>query len=187
MAEEPNPAPGRQSHKHAPNAFTLLELMVALAIVAILVVLSIFGLRDVKARVELAACAQNLRSLYGATSVYVTENGHWPLISTELGTGKFESAWVNTLKPYGISIDTWRCVTVGRSLEELGYSESDAPVIHYSPSEFDPHPLTPYKWAHHPWFIEITDVHGGGNLMIQSNGAVIPFDEAARAGGGVAF
>jgi hypothetical protein len=49
-----------------------------------------------------------------------------------------------------------------------------APLIHYLPTLFDARPGTPNKWTGMPWFSEIANVHGHGNLTIPSGGHIVP-------------
>ena len=44
--------------------------------------------------------------------------------------------------------------------------------VDYMATSFDSKPTTPHQWPRQPWFAEIGDVHGHGNLIIFTDGSV---------------
>jgi len=64
------------THGATWRGFTLLELLVCVGIVAVLAVLSIAGIGQVKPVVESAYCANSLRQLGAATNLYLTDHSH---------------------------------------------------------------------------------------------------------------
>jgi hypothetical protein len=44
--------------------------------------------------------------------------------------------------------------------------------VDYLAMPFDANRATPFKWSTHPWFVERGNVHGNGNLIIFTNGAI---------------
>lgn len=56
------------------RAFTLLELLVTIAVIAILAGLSLAGIRKVRSVGQSAACANSLRQLGAAAHMYLSEN-----------------------------------------------------------------------------------------------------------------
>lgn len=72
---------GARSRTHAPNharAFSLVELLVAIAIIAILISVTLPTLRAAKASAQDAVCFSNLRVLGAAWHAYITDKGHFP-------------------------------------------------------------------------------------------------------------
>jgi hypothetical protein len=57
-----------------------------------------------------------------------------------------------------------------------GLPENDRPLIHYLPTPFsgEPNKANTAGWEKMPWFIEIGNPHGGGNLLVRQNGTVEP-------------
>ena len=109
---------GRRSH-----AFTLVELLVVLAVIALLAALLmpvIVGARDQGARI---ACLSNLRQLYGAVSLYAADcSGSLPPYHNEVGARHSEGhgfpavdvpahgdQWVAALQPYVRNSGIWFC------------------------------------------------------------------------------
>lgn len=75
-------------HSSSPHrrAFTLVELLVVVAIIAILVAVSLPALASFQKRARVAQCSANLRSLQLASLAYATDNAGW-LIDARLPHG----------------------------------------------------------------------------------------------------
>ena len=65
---------------------SLLEVLIALVIIAILITLLIPAYSATRARAQRAQCTANLRSLYLGANLYVTQNGSWPQITMVTGS-----------------------------------------------------------------------------------------------------
>jgi hypothetical protein len=52
------------------------------------------------------------------------------------------------------------------------YSKPENAPLDYMPMPFDDKPTTPHQWSRQPWFVEIGDVHGNGNLIIFTDGSI---------------
>lgn len=156
------------------RAFTLLELVIALAIISILVTLLIPVYGHLRDRAEKIQCMANLRSLYVATDVYIQRNGHWPQFYLKnYGTGEdFANAWIAALEPFGVTRKTWICPTIQSLLHNPDYLEPAHARIDYVSTGFDDKPTSPHQWPRQPWFIETGDVHGNGNLIIFTDGSI---------------
>jgi prepilin-type N-terminal cleavage/methylation domain-containing protein/prepilin-type processing-associated H-X9-DG protein len=75
--------------KRAARAFTLLELLVVIAVILILAALLLPALRRAKSAADSAVCRSNLRQLTVGLSMYVQQTGSYPI-----GT------FVTTLQPF---------------------------------------------------------------------------------------
>lgn len=128
-----------------------------------------------QARMEKTRCMGNLRNLVLGANLYVQDHGHWPQIST--GTMRanypgYSDAWINALKPYGLSQKNWICPTTQKMLGNPDLTKRENIRIDYTPMPFDEKAMTPFRWPEHPWFVERSSVHGNGNLIIFTNGTI---------------
>src|SRR5262249_12971091 len=139
-----------------------------------------------RARAEKSNCSSNLRNLYVGAASYVQDQGHWPQISTDLLPGnrqEYASQWITALSKYGISVHSWVCPTVQRS---LGNPDLNIPLnarIDYNPMPFDDRPNTAYTWPTQPWFVEHAASHDGGPLLIYTNGQILGLYDAIHLTG----
>ena len=157
----------------AARAFTLLEMLAAVSIVLILVATIYPALEKISPKAEMVVCMNNLRNLRSAFSGYA--NDGWPQIpkGIALGSNEEQRWWLEqTKKDLGLSEKTWRCPTITRLFRAS--SEADRPLIHYLPTPFSAQPGKANKNAQMPWFIEIGNAHGSGNLLVRQNGTVEP-------------
>lgn len=58
------------------NGFTLIELMIVIAIISILLALATFSFRSIRRKIRKTACRENLRMIYNAATLAQTENAH---------------------------------------------------------------------------------------------------------------
>jgi len=95
-----NSSPSRKGSSPAAAAFTLVELLVAIAIIAVLAGLALPGLSRARIWAGKAACASNLRQVGAALLAYAGDNnGTMPTASGTLING-----WTQQVAPYlGIS------------------------------------------------------------------------------------
>jgi prepilin-type N-terminal cleavage/methylation domain-containing protein len=169
--------------RHMRGAFTLLELLTAIFIAAILMLMLAQSLGGFQNRADFSLCVTNLRSIYVAASAYIQEQGHWPQINPKLivnGGTQYADQWYDALKKFGIARKVWVCPTVQRQLKSPDLDRSQNYRTDYISTPFDDKPLTPYRWSNQPWFIEKSSSHPGGNLMIFSDGQAMPMKDALR-------
>lgn len=160
------------------QGFTLVELLVTIAVIGVLVGLIVAVTGGVRDRVEKVRCMSNLRNLHIGLSSYVQDKGHWPQCPTGAKDEAFNAFWVAALDPYAIPEETWRCPTLTRHLREGQASDRERGMrIHYLPTQFDAHPYAPFRWAKQPWLVEIGDSHGGGALIIFPDGSIKGFSQ----------
>ncbi len=162
--------------KHpARNAFTLVELLAAIAVIAVLVGLSIMAYQGFIARADAVTCGNNMHQLHTALSSYLQDNDHiWPQEPAGLQNSSdddaYEDWWIATLMPYGATEKVWRCPTIYRTV--TAKSKSKRPKIHYTPTMFDARPNTAFRWETQPWLIEIGNMHGAGALICFPDGSI---------------
>ncbi len=164
------------------QAYTLIELMVAILLVVFLAALSIPSFNWVRNRMDRAACANNLRGLHLGASSFLQEQGTWPQIgSSDPGSEIYARAWIAALERYGVSEEAWHCPsvdrTLGKSLRSSGVTQKR---VDYYATPFGDGPRVAYRWPTQPWFAERGDLHGDGNLLILGTGEVLSLREVYK-------
>ena len=157
------------------RAFTLLELLAVMILIAILATMLLPLLSQIQNRIEKVGCMNNLRSLHVAANLYLQQNGKWPQIDPQLlksTTHEYDVEWIQALTPFGGPRASWICPTVQRQLRGPDYTQPKFTRIDYLATPFDDKPNTPLKWSSQPWFVEKGDVHGNGNLLIFPDGSI---------------
>lgn len=174
--------------------FSLVELLGAVMVLGILVGLCLPLVGHFRDRSETVKCRFQLKTLYHGAAGYVLEHQAWPGIrpsskaqqiggpGSEQGS-PFDAAWIEALKPYGVTAQDWRCPAADRRRrKELGEAEfrSMGSRIDYTPTLFGGGPMAPYEWPKHPWFIERAANHLSGQQIILSNGLVSDVNDLIR-------
>jgi type II secretory pathway pseudopilin PulG len=156
-------------------AFTLLEVLTVIVVIIILVLLLIPAISSMRARAQRVQCMANLRSLYIAAESCLQQNGSWPQIAisdSDSAEEEYARAWIAVLTPFGTTQKNWICPTIQTLLSNPDLSDSSNVRVDYIAMPFDDKPLTPHRWSSQPWFIEVGDVHGNGNLMVFTDGSI---------------
>lgn len=157
------------------KGFTLLELLAVIAILAVLVSLSFPLYESIRPRVERVVCINNLKNLRVAFGDYAISG--WPQVpeGIELGSLDEQRWWLEkSKKDLGLSQKSWQCPAILRMFAKE--QEKDRPILHYLPTPFsaEPNKANTPGWEQMPWFIEIGDAHGQGNLLVRQNGTIEP-------------
>ena len=165
------------------RGFTLLEMIVAVAIVGILATICVASYYKMAQSISQARCLSNLKALHPAFAGYVTDKGYWPQ-PPDFDPGaeeQMETWWLTTMDPYtGGSKNVWLCpvLKAGKAQAPSGYELR----MHYVPSLFDAHPSRPYQWPRHPWLSEAANAHGDGPLILFTDGSVQSFGSVMGGG-----
>ena len=157
------------------SAFTLTETVVVVGILAILISLLAPSAEQVLPRARAVICMSHLRTLWLAFSPCATDPSGWPQVPKEIkiGSPQEQQWWLDySTSNLGLTPKDWHCPSIERSARAS--SNAVPPVIHYLPTLFDARPGTPNRWSSMPWFTELGNVHGAGNLMIRADGAILP-------------
>lgn len=156
------------------RGFTLLELGVAVVIIAILSLLVLAGVSKLRARAQRVRCATNLRNLGVAGNLYIDQHGSWPQIkqSRDSDPKEHAQAWIDALAPFGATRQTWICPEIQNLLKNPDFATAETARVDYMATPFDDKTISPREWARQPWFIERGDVHGSGNLILFTDGSI---------------
>ncbi|MBC2602755.1 prepilin-type N-terminal cleavage/methylation domain-containing protein [Puniceicoccus vermicola] len=113
------------------SAFSLVELLVGLAILAMLVGILIPVTRGAIGKARSAACASNLRQMGVAALAYASDN-NGVIVPSRIKPGGGAHYWVGQLAPYLGAEDPWRgftedqnpyiCPAIGEDDEGIGYT-----------------------------------------------------------------
>lgn len=158
------------------RAFTLIELMISIGIIAVLATMILVGWPRIIAKSEAAHCMGNLRSLQVSLNSYVQDIGHWPQVPPEIDVSAsandapYEDWWLEELKDFGGTEEVWQCPTIKRMV--MSKNPDGRPKISYTPTPFDEQAFTPYRWAKQPWLIEIGNMHGHGAFICFPDGSI---------------
>lgn len=149
------------------QGWSLLELLVAVAIAALLITLAFPTYSFIRAQLDSAACVGNMKALHAGLSSYMQDhNMMWPQppgsgegsMSMEDDSDENWVWWYETLKPYEVTRKTWIC-PADRDGQEMNELSPETLVASYSPTNFDDMPNSAYRWKI-PWIIERGQNHG---------------------------
>ena len=127
-----------------------------------------------RSRAQRAQCTANLHSLYVGANLFVQQ--------TTVGR-RFLAVLPHAIHRFCECLDRGTR-TVRHFPEKLDLPhdsgaharprlfEAGKRALDYMPMPFDDKPTTPHQWPRQPWFVEVGDVHGNGNLIIFTDGSV---------------
>jgi prepilin-type processing-associated H-X9-DG protein/prepilin-type N-terminal cleavage/methylation domain-containing protein len=101
-------------------AFTLVELLVVIAVIAILAALLLPAMAKAKQKAWAAACLSNIRQIGLASRMYADDNAD--ALPRSIHTGQ---SWVNTLQPYTSGTNLWRCPRDANKTRNFSYALND--------------------------------------------------------------
>jgi prepilin-type N-terminal cleavage/methylation domain-containing protein len=156
-------------------AFTLTELIVVVGILSILSTLLLPQISQILPKADRIVCMSRLRELWLHFAPCATEPEGWPQLPSGVREGSIEEErfWIDySSKTLGVSEKMWHCPTIDRGVR-ISAKTDHLPLIHYLPTLFDSRQGTPNKWPSMPWFSEIGNVHGEGNLVIRADGSIV--------------
>jgi len=101
---------GTQPHhsdRRTPRAFTIIEVLVVVAVIALLLAILVPSLKAARAQARIAVCGSNIRQLAFANIGYATENkGHFVLAAEDIGAGfGGRKRWHGVREASGVSPD----------------------------------------------------------------------------------
>jgi prepilin-type N-terminal cleavage/methylation domain-containing protein len=174
------------------GGFTLLEILCALVVVAILATLIVPVVGSYRARAQGLQCVNNLKGLGAASLAYMNDHeNRWPQVALADSGGEASVSgqredvtavrWIETLAAYGVGEKTWRCPTIEGRMQSNGKAEAvERKRIDYVPTRFDAEPGSAIQWPNHPWFIERTPSHGLGPKLLLADGRVVAMEDLLK-------
>jgi type II secretory pathway pseudopilin PulG len=153
-------------------------------VIAILAVLLMPVLGQMRERAQRVQCMSNLRSLAAGAELYLQQNGSWPQITmpddSDAAELAFAKAWIAALAPFGPTQKSWICPTVQNLSGNPDLTKPENVRIDYGMTTFNDKPTTPHQWPRQPWFAEAQDVHGNGPLIIFTDGSITDLNTIAK-------
>ena len=160
----------------AKGGFSFLQLLIAIAIIAILAVLVAGAVGGLRRRANRVQCMANLKSLHAACELYRQQKEQWPQVmvdtSADDSAQQYAQQWIAALEPFGVTRKTWICPETQQLLGNPDYTHPDLIRVDYFAMPFDDKPTTPHEWPRHPWFVERDSAHGQGQLIIFADGSI---------------
>jgi prepilin-type N-terminal cleavage/methylation domain-containing protein len=172
------------------GGFTLLELMLVIAIIAVLVMMSWRGYGIYVKKADSVACATKMKNFYVGLQNYMIDKQTWPqedVLNDANGNpppqNKLWDWWCKQMKEFGVGRNDWYCPAELRQnpnkmKQEDEEEESSAgfkPEVKdpsYIPSQFSYGTVMPYQ-SNQPWLIESADFHGTGMNKLMPDAAII--------------
>ena len=165
---------------------TITELVVVIGIVGVLMALLFPAIASIPARADEIVCMSHLHELWIKFAPCATDPDGWPQLPAGIkpGTPQEDRFWIDySSNNLEVSPSTWKCPTIAKEVRRAP-AGAQVPLINYLPTLFDARPGTPNRWPTMPWFSEIANVHGHGNLTVLANGSVQPSVPLGSSGGG---
>jgi prepilin-type N-terminal cleavage/methylation domain-containing protein len=164
------------ANKLACRAFTFLEILAAISVIAILAVLLLPNYGSLIAKAQQAKCMANMRSIHGGLSNYLNDHENiWPQGPGPEAGREWSRFWITTLEAEGIPARTWRCPTLEGLLGTGQSAPYEETSMSYLPSMFTATPGIARRWPRQPWLLERADAHGNGALICFTDGSIKSF------------
>ncbi len=170
------------------SGFSLVELLLAVALVALLSALSIPALETMRRRADAAVCANNLRQIGTAMLQKVQDNNNaFPLVESDPTSPVYPPeagalSLLETLRPYGIIERSLRCpgdVRQKNFFQAKGTSYEWFPLVDgevaVTPKIYLPSGVLTLPQTLFPMAADFTGVHRGRQNVLFADGHVRSF------------
>lgn len=160
---------------HTAKAFTLLEVLIVISIIALLASMALPGFGFITRKAEDTTAISRMKRLHSAFDTHIQDKGSWPQRPNEIlesgNEDKVWEWWYHQLKDFGISKNDWMHPTEEKQINQLPPAERPSFHSSFIPTPFDSGRITPYRWQQ-PWIIERGDFSGTGPRMVMPDGAI---------------
>lgn len=159
---------------------SIVEILLVATIIAILTSMGGLIYAGLRERAELGQCMSRMKRLHQFAEVHVSEHQTWPYPDhvTPDNEEAWGRAWQQLTEPYDLLPEDLVCPTHQRTMGDPDLNRH--PRIDYLATPFSGGRWAPYRWARQPWFIEVGDFHGNGNLVIFPDGHIESLRDIAR-------
>lgn len=148
-------------------------------ILAIISSIAVVVYRGFQQRAEVVKCMSHMRGLHQFASLYIGDHATWPYpdhVEPD-DTEAWGRAWQELTAPYDLTPDVLVCPTHQKGVGNPDLN--DHPRIDYMATPFSGGRWAPYRYARQPWFLEVGDFHGKGNLVIFPDGHIESLSDLA--------
>ncbi len=169
--------------RNAKRGITLIEILVVVAVIAILAVIIFRVSGPLIQTATKAGCMSNMRSLHVSFETYLQDNGYWPQVPEKVSQSapsEVEDYWLRTMDAYTGTRKVWLCPLLARA--RVTSSTGEMLKMHYVPTRFDFNKSSPHRWPTQPWLIEMGNVHGHGALILFPDGSIFAMDDILKKG-----
>ncbi|MCB1078881.1 MAG: hypothetical protein KDM64_13760 [Verrucomicrobiae bacterium] len=149
-----------------------MELVITVAVVAVLASLAYPSFNGIRKRAQKAKCIGNMRVIHSALDGYVLEKNTWPQMPEMAFNWEEEDYfkwWIDLLDDYGAGPDSWLCPA--DKVFEINPKGLKGHNSSYIPALFNNHQYTPFRW-NQPWLVERGDFHGKGAHVMMQDGSI---------------
>ena len=156
-------------------AFTLVEMLVVIAIIGVLVALLLPAVQAARAAARRAQCANNMRQIGLAMHQYCdSHKGRFPLIQHNIDSSQVPQTWIFTLAPYMENVDAVRlCPEDRERIENPAYKDSSGNVIEVRPTSYA---MNGYLRSDDGSFVKTPGLVPKFSMLTQTHATIIMFE-----------
>lgn len=175
----------RLQRRHALQGVTIPELLMVVAIIAILMIVAFQGYGRIRQRAEIVDATAKLKNMHAGLGNYLRDKQAWPQEPENVSHEALWEWWMNVMKPYGLSQSDWfsnaHLRLVNSLRKQSGQEEIDASdnskleklqIPSFFPTQFGDL-NDAYEARYQPWVTESGEYHGdSGTLVAMPDGTV---------------
>jgi prepilin-type processing-associated H-X9-DG protein/prepilin-type N-terminal cleavage/methylation domain-containing protein len=154
-----------------PRALTLVELLVVVAIIALLIAIALPVLGRIREHANRVKCAANLRSIGHALTMYVQQYRYYPSSQLIVGGAAYEAAvWPVRLRPFiGGQTDVFHCPSRDEGFRWTGNGPAPSIAAYFPFTEVGYEPGEPlvHMYAHFSYGYNAMGVSSNSFLIDQ--------------------